>query len=218
MSSYKYSRLTTDDDDTKESNLTQSKHKHKIRDTSCSYDQDDEVFGEPIRQRVATTGSYDLSKFKENLRRQLQLTPDDKRTRHVSLTHARTGNGAHKKPSTSSSSGMASECLSGDSTDFSDDSSTSDHKKKWTRNQWIMMVILSIFMFVSTVGYSLLSPFFPSEAAKKELSSIETGMIFGFYELVIFLSSPFLGKMVSFTEYLYLEIKPKDGSDSVAFT
>lgn len=44
---------------------------------------------------------------------------------------------------------------------------------------------------------SIMAPFFPREAAEKGLSDTLSGFIFSFYALVMFLTSPIFGKIVS---------------------
>lgn len=203
MATYRYSRLTTDDIDDRRQHPSNSGLLRKTLDNNAT---DDEVFTsnlkEPTRERVATTGSYDLKKFKEDLRRKLHIGGrNDDGKRHFSLTNGEALNDVPKSSSDLSLPAYKPPTSNHDNGGIV--SPTAVTKKKWTRNQWITIMILSIFLFVSTVAYSLLSPFFPAEASKKKLSSLVTGMIFGFYELVIFLTSPFLGKMVSLAHIIY---------------
>jgi MFS family permease len=44
---------------------------------------------------------------------------------------------------------------------------------------------------------SIMAPFFPREAAEKGLSETLSGFVFSFYALVMFLTSPIFGKIVS---------------------
>lgn len=48
---------------------------------------------------------------------------------------------------------------------------------------------------------SILAPFFPNEAAEKGMSDTMVGFVFSFYALVMFLTSPIFGKLVSLLEY-----------------
>lgn len=59
-------------------------------------------------------------------------------------------------------------------------------------------VMLASAEFMSFCSMSIMSPFFPAESAKKGVSESVSGLIFGVYALVIFLSSPVFGKVVSF--------------------
>ena len=69
--------------------------------------------------------------------------------------------------------------------------------RKWSRAQWIILVTHCTLLFCGSVSYSLLSAFFPQEALKKGADSLTTGIIFGVYELVVFIASPIFGTLVS---------------------
>lgn len=45
---------------------------------------------------------------------------------------------------------------------------------------------------------SIMAPFFPREAAEKGLSDTLSGFVFSFYALIVFVTSPIFGKIVSF--------------------
>jgi len=47
------------------------------------------------------------------------------------------------------------------------------------------------------ISFGIISPFYPSEAAKKGASSVVVGLVFGVFELVIFITSPIYGSFVS---------------------
>lgn len=70
--------------------------------------------------------------------------------------------------------------------------------KQWTRLQWITLIIQNSLIFTASIAYSLLSAFFSQEAALKGCDSFTTGLIFGVYELVVFITSPVFGGLVSF--------------------
>lgn len=44
---------------------------------------------------------------------------------------------------------------------------------------------------------SIMAPFFPKEASEKGLSDVLSGFVFSFYALIMFLTSPIFGKIVS---------------------
>jgi hypothetical protein len=44
-------------------------------------------------------------------------------------------------------------------------------------------------------------PFFPAEAMKKQMSSTQIGIIFGIFQLVLLIFSPFFGKYVKKKKY-----------------
>ncbi|KAI5743353.1 hypothetical protein M8J77_017202 [Diaphorina citri] len=67
----------------------------------------------------------------------------------------------------------------------------------FTRSQWISLVALGMVDFVGFCSMSIMAPFFPKEAALKDMSVSYAGFVFSFYALVMFLSAPVFGKIVS---------------------
>ncbi|XP_071484799.1 MFS-type transporter SLC18B1-like [Diadema antillarum] len=55
---------------------------------------------------------------------------------------------------------------------------------------------LAVVSIADLMLYSVLAPFFPIEAAKKGVSTTVSGLVFGVYALVGFVSSPIIGKYV----------------------
>jgi hypothetical protein len=56
--------------------------------------------------------------------------------------------------------------------------------------------MLAIANLCSTVAFSCIAPFYPNEAQLKGLSSTDIGIVFGVFELTMFILSPILGKYV----------------------
>lgn len=56
---------------------------------------------------------------------------------------------------------------------------------------------LALVDFMSFCSMSIMAPFFPKEATAKGLSDTLTGFVFSFYALVMFITSPIFGKIVS---------------------
>ncbi|XP_074656345.1 MFS-type transporter SLC18B1-like isoform X2 [Tubulanus polymorphus] len=65
-----------------------------------------------------------------------------------------------------------------------------------TRQQKILIINMAFANLCNSVCFSLLAPFFPSEAARKGANGLTVGFIFGIYELVIFITSPIFGSYV----------------------
>lgn len=63
-------------------------------------------------------------------------------------------------------------------------------------NQKVSLVMLATADFMSFCSMSIMAPFYPKEAASKGMSESMSGFIFGYYALVVFLSSPIFGKIV----------------------
>lgn len=57
--------------------------------------------------------------------------------------------------------------------------------------------MLATVEFMSYCSMSIMAPFYPREASKKGMSESMAGFVFSFYALVIFVSSPIYGKVVS---------------------
>ncbi|KAI6209454.1 MFS-type transporter SLC18B1 [Aphelenchoides besseyi] len=83
------------------------------------------------------------------------------------------------------------------SSDSSDSSSSYTRFSDLTRKQWATVGMLAIANLCSTVAFSCIAPFYPSEAKLKDLNSSQIGVVFGVFELVILITAPFLGKYMS---------------------
>ncbi|NWI67393.1 S18B1 protein, partial [Todus mexicanus] len=68
-----------------------------------------------------------------------------------------------------------------------------EESRRLTREQVYTMAASACINFSSMICYSILGPFFPSEAEKKGASDTVVGMIFGCFALVNFLTSLILG-------------------------
>ncbi|XP_031570582.1 MFS-type transporter SLC18B1-like [Actinia tenebrosa] len=69
--------------------------------------------------------------------------------------------------------------------------------KIWgTARQKLTIVCLAVVYFATCAAFSVLSPFFPKEAANKGASGTVIGLIFGVYSLVSFLVSPLIGVII----------------------
>lgn len=64
----------------------------------------------------------------------------------------------------------------------------------YSRRQWVTLVIFSIAQFCNAVCVSLQAPFYPAEAEAKGATATEYGLVFGVFELVVFIISPIYGK------------------------
>lgn len=71
------------------------------------------------------------------------------------------------------------------------------HSKKFTFKQKVALLMLGAADFMSFCSMSIMAPFYPKEAANKGMTESMAGYIFGFYALVVFVSSPVFGKIVS---------------------
>lgn len=66
-----------------------------------------------------------------------------------------------------------------------------------TKSQLIAIVLLSLFFFLTSSFYSIFAPFYPGVATKKEMSETQIGVIFGSFQFVLLVLSPFFGKYVT---------------------
>ncbi|KAF6037560.1 SLC18B1 [Bugula neritina] len=76
------------------------------------------------------------------------------------------------------------------------DISKETKKSKWTRTQILTAIILPLMNLVRASSFGVIVPFYPTEAAKKGVSTVVIGFIFGTYELVEFLASPIFGSII----------------------
>ncbi|KAG6448008.1 MFS-type transporter SLC18B1 [Manduca sexta] len=63
----------------------------------------------------------------------------------------------------------------------------------FSRRQWLTIVVISIADFCNAICVALQAPFYPQEAEKKGCSATEYGLVFGIFELVVFVVSPIYG-------------------------
>lgn len=64
----------------------------------------------------------------------------------------------------------------------------------WDKEKWMVMVTLTMTHLCNGMVVSLQAPFYPAEAEKKGASGIEYGLVFGIFELTVFIVSPIFGK------------------------
>lgn len=64
----------------------------------------------------------------------------------------------------------------------------------FSKRQLLTLVVFSIADFCNAICVSLQAPFYPKEAEKKGATATEYGLVFGVFELIVFLISPFYGK------------------------
>lgn len=74
-----------------------------------------------------------------------------------------------------------------------DDSESTANFFRMSRRKKITVILFCFSNFFIGLFYSILAPFFPTEAAKKDVSSSMVGFIFGSFELVLVLISPIFG-------------------------
>ncbi|XP_061846696.1 MFS-type transporter SLC18B1 isoform X2 [Colius striatus] len=72
-----------------------------------------------------------------------------------------------------------------------------EESRRFTREQIFTMSATASINFCSMICYSILGPFFPSEAEKKGVSNTVVGQIFGCFALTNFLSSLILGNYIT---------------------
>ncbi|XP_066143414.1 MFS-type transporter SLC18B1-like isoform X2 [Euwallacea fornicatus] len=68
--------------------------------------------------------------------------------------------------------------------------------KSFTGSQKATLAMLALVDFFCFCSMSIMAPYFPKEAAEKGLSATMSGIVFSFYALVMFLSSPVFGKII----------------------
>ncbi|XP_012693506.2 MFS-type transporter SLC18B1 isoform X2 [Clupea harengus] len=68
--------------------------------------------------------------------------------------------------------------------------------QRLSRQQILTMIAMSSINFSSMICYSILAPFFPSEAKKKGVNQTMIGLIFGWYALFVLVGSLLLGKYI----------------------
>jgi len=66
-----------------------------------------------------------------------------------------------------------------------------------TRRQWATAAVIAFADFCQAVCVSLQAPFYPAEAESKGATASEYGLVFGIFELTVFVTSPVFGKYVA---------------------
>ena len=64
----------------------------------------------------------------------------------------------------------------------------------FTKRQWVTLFVFAVADFCSAICVSLQAPFYPKEAQDKGATATEYGLVFGIFELMVFIVSPLLGK------------------------
>ncbi|CAI2355537.1 unnamed protein product [Caenorhabditis sp. 36 PRJEB53466] len=64
--------------------------------------------------------------------------------------------------------------------------------------QLLTISMLSLANLCSTIAFSCIAPFYPTEAKQKALSETQTGIVFGIFEFTMFIISPLFGKYIIF--------------------
>lgn len=64
---------------------------------------------------------------------------------------------------------------------------------KYTRQQWLTLIVFAIADFCSAVCVSLQAPFYPMMAESKGASPTQYGFVFGIFELTVFIVCPIYG-------------------------
>lgn len=67
----------------------------------------------------------------------------------------------------------------------------------YSKRQWVTLVVFSAAQFCNAVCVSLQAPFYPAEAEKKGATATQYGLVFGVFELTVFLVSPIYGRFMS---------------------
>ncbi|XP_044268827.1 MFS-type transporter SLC18B1-like isoform X2 [Tribolium madens] len=65
---------------------------------------------------------------------------------------------------------------------------------QFTRRQWLTLIVIGIADFCNAICVSLQAPFYPAEAERKGCTATEYGLVFGIFELIVFVISPVYGQ------------------------
>ncbi|KAF5270493.1 hypothetical protein FQA39_LY08371 [Lamprigera yunnana] len=68
---------------------------------------------------------------------------------------------------------------------------------QFTKRQWCTLIVISVADFFNAICVSLQAPFYPNEAEQKGCSATEYGLVFGIFELVVFIVSPVYGQHIN---------------------
>ena len=76
----------------------------------------------------------------------------------------------------------------------------------FTTKQYCVLTLCLLVMLLSGMIYSLISPFYPKEAAKKGLTPSQYGTVFGIYEIVTCVFGVVFGKFISFIGFRVISV------------
>ncbi|CAG4923954.1 unnamed protein product [Colias eurytheme] len=68
--------------------------------------------------------------------------------------------------------------------------------RHFTHSQRLTLFSLALVDFMSFCSMSIMAPFFPREATEKGLSNTMCGIVFSFYAVIMFITSPLFGKFL----------------------
>lgn len=68
--------------------------------------------------------------------------------------------------------------------------------RNFSGTQRLTLLMLALVDFMGFCSMSIMAPFFPKEAYQKGLNETVIGLIFSFYALIMFLTSPIFGKIL----------------------
>uniref|UniRef100_A0A0N5CHV9 MFS domain-containing protein n=1 Tax=Strongyloides papillosus TaxID=174720 RepID=A0A0N5CHV9_STREA len=63
-----------------------------------------------------------------------------------------------------------------------------------SKREWIVIIMLGMSNLCSTIAFSCIAPFYPLEAQEKGMDKFETGIVFGIFEFMMFITTPIMGK------------------------
>uniref|UniRef100_A0A0K0F9X2 MFS-type transporter SLC18B1 (inferred by orthology to a human protein) n=1 Tax=Strongyloides venezuelensis TaxID=75913 RepID=A0A0K0F9X2_STRVS len=89
------------------------------------------------------------------------------------------------------------EKIKGNKSDGDTESSKSQRTIKLTdlsKREWIVIIMLGMSNLCSTIAFSCIAPFYPLEAQEKGMDKFETGIVFGIFEFMMFITTPIMGK------------------------
>ena len=73
---------------------------------------------------------------------------------------------------------------------------TSPLLPSWRRDQWLVVAVLCATHLCNGMVVSLQAPFYPAEAERKGATAAQYGLVFGIFELTVFIVSPVIGKLL----------------------
>lgn len=71
-------------------------------------------------------------------------------------------------------------------------------------SDWILLTVLMLSNASAPMAFSCIAPFYNHVAFDKGMSLNESGIVFGVFNLLSCIASPFIGKFVSFFLFIYI--------------
>ncbi|CAJ0947020.1 unnamed protein product, partial [Mesorhabditis belari] len=151
------------------------------------------IYGPPIKSRPLIASPFmpiPMRKSTIDLDRRSTITREPRPPRPSSYGSLRTQRRAEEVP-------ILPPTASEDESETDSEVSRKISFRTLTSKDWITISMLAVANLCSTIAFSCIAPFYPAEATLKGMTEAETGIVFGIFELMMFITAPIFGKFMT---------------------